>query len=314
MANEMKAMLSQKNQRVLVTGGTGFIGVPLCKMLLLQGHSVTVLTRDVIRANTLFDGRVTLVGDMARVANDTAFDVIINLAGETVSQRWSDEAKQRIINSRVSVTQSVVDYVARATQKPRVMISGSALGYYGVSDSLEFTENSTPTTDSFSAFPRDVCAKWESTAQRVEQHGVRLCILRTGVVLEKDGGALAQMLLPFQLGLGGPMGNGQQWFSWIHRDDLIGMMVHMINHDELKGAFNGTAPNPVTNRDFAKALGRALHRPSFMPLLPFQIRLLFGEMGDVLLLSGQKVLPRNAQASGFVFGYADVDVALRRMF
>lgn len=314
MASKLNAMLLQKNQRILVTGGTGFIGVPLCNMLLLQGHSVTVLTRDVIKANTLFDGRVTLVGDMARVANDTAFDVIINLAGETVSQRWSDDAKARIINSRVSVTQALVDYVARAAHKPRVMISGSALGYYGVSDSLEFTESSTPTTDSFSAFPRDVCAKWEAVAQKVEACGVRLCVLRTGVVLEKNGGALGQMLLPFKLGLGGPMGSGQQWFSWIHRDDLIGMMVHLINQDELRGAFNGTAPNPVRNVEFAKALGRALHRPSFMPLLPFQIRLLFGEMGDVLLLAGQKVLPRNAQASGFVFGYADVDDALRGVF
>ncbi|MBY0429468.1 MAG: TIGR01777 family oxidoreductase [Alphaproteobacteria bacterium] len=313
-ANKLNVALSQNNQRILVTGGTGFIGVALCNMLLSQGHMVTVLTRDVNKANALFDGRVILVGDMARVANDTAFDVIINLAGETVSQRWSDAAKQRIISSRVSVTQALVDYVARTTHKPRVMISGSALGYYGVSDSLEFTENTSPTTDDFSAFPREVCAKWEATAQKVEAYGVRLCILRTGVVLEKNGGALGQMLLPFKLGLGGPMGNGQQWFSWIHRDDLIGMIVHLINHDALRGAFNGTAPNPVTNKEFARALGRALHRPAIMPLLPFQIRLLFGEMGDVLLLAGQKVLPHNAQQSGFVFSYAKVNDALQAIF
>ena len=302
--------LSKPNQRILVTGGTGFIGKPLCSMLMQQGHAVTVLTRNVKTATRMFDGRASVVGNIAQLPGDQTFDIIINLAGETVSQRWNDDSKARIIQSRCSVTQDLVDYVARAVQKPRVMISGSAIGVYGTSTTQSFTEETPPTNDAFSAFPREVCARWEACAKQVEQYGVRVCLLRTGVVLEKNGGALGQMMLPFNLGLGGPMGDGQQWFSWIHRDDLIGIIIHLINHDEISGAVNGTAPNPVTNKEFAKALGKAMHRPSFIPLLPFQIRLLFGEMGDVLLLAGQKVLPCRVQASGFVFRYGDAAAAL----
>ncbi len=294
-------------QRVLVTGGTGFIGTALCQTLIDQGHRVTILTRDAASAAAKLHGRVTFIPALTAIATDEVFDTVINLAGEPLaSGRWSEAKKRRIHESRVHTTEALLTLIARLEHKPALLISGSAIGYYGNDAVRDLTEESSPNP----GFTNEVCAVWEAAARKAEAFGVRVCLLRTGIVLEKNGGALAQMLFPFEFGLGGPMGSGGQWMSWIHRDDLIGLMLHIIHDGTIRGPINATAPNPVMHRDFVRALGRAMKRPAFLPLPGFVLRLLLGEMGQALLLEGQKVLPTKAQAHGYVFRFAHISEAL----
>lgn len=299
--------LAVPHQRILITGGSGFIGSRLGQVLINDGHHVTVLTRDKIRAAALFKGKITLIDE---INHADYYDVIINLAGEPIGNgRWTKKKRQAIYESRLQLTQSLIDYIASVDRKPSVFINGSAIGYYGSHPDEVFTEDSAPAEHKL---PHDLCQQWEALAAQAKEYGVRVACLRTGIVLGIEGGALAQMLIPFEFGLGGKMGSGQQWMSWIHIDDVIDIIASMINHN-LEGPVNVTAPNPVTNAAFTRALGKALKRPTFMALPALNIKLLFGEMGEELLLKGQKVLPQKVLDSGYRFRYPTIDSALNQL-
>lgn len=281
---------------VLITGGTGFIGRRLADALIDAGHRVTILTRDMRKAAWM-TGPVTVIDDLDRLGDEAAFDAIVNLAGEPHG-RWTATKKRKLLDSRLQVTQSVLRLIARSRTKPRVLVSSSAIGVYDES------------ADSFS---RTLCTAWERCALNAEHHGVRVVLLRTGVVLDADGGPLGQMLLPFELGLGGRLGDGRQWMSWIHRDDLVSLIARAIADPHIAGPLDATAPEPVSNAVFARTLGHTLRRPAFFPLPAFVLRALFGQMADEIMLSGQRVLPLQASADGFTFRYARLDVALRHI-
>lgn len=295
--------------RVLIPGGTGFLGRALAGRLQEAGYEVIVLSRQPERARlppgvqaVRWDGR-TAAG-WASLA-DGAF-AIINLAGESIGQRWTEAVKRRIRESRLQASQAVVEAIAAASTKPQVLLQSSAVGYYGPRGDEQLTEEDPPGTD----FLARLAVEWEASTQPVEAMGVRRVILRTGVVLERDGGALAQMLLPFRLFLGGPLGDGRQGFSWIHRADWVEAVKFLMEHPEARGPYNLTAPQPVRNAEFARILGRVLGRPSWLPVPAFALRLAFGEGAD-FLLTGQFVRPRRLLEAGFRFRYPDLESALR---
>jgi len=239
--------------------------------------------------------------------NEQTFDAIINLTGEPIAdRRWGNLQKQRILDSRVNTTNALVDYMKAATTKPKVFISASAIGYYGVGTTDEAIDEMGLSDDSFSS---ELCKIWEATATQAESLGVRTCLLRTGIVLGK-GGALSKMVPPFKLGLGGQIGTGSQWMSWIHINDLVGIILHCIETDELKGPVNGTAPNPVTNKVFTESLGKVLKRPTLLPMPSRVVRLLMGQMGEELLLSGKKIVPVKVLGTGYIFQYEILKDAL----
>ena len=239
-----------------------------------------------------------------------AFGAVVNLAGEPIAaRRWSDGHKARILDSRLQVTRTIVNAIRDAASPPAVFISGSAVGYYGPLRDEIVTEDAPPGSD----FLASVCAQWEAEAMRAAGRARVVCV-RTGLALERDGGALPQMLPPFKFGVGGPVGSGRQYWPWIHRDDWIALVRWAIDTPSVTGPVNATAPSPITNAEFARALGRALHRPAFMPAPAFALRLLLGEMADALLLSGQRAVPAKAQRLGFTFRYSQLDDALRAIF
>ncbi|MEO8461203.1 MAG: TIGR01777 family oxidoreductase [Dokdonella sp.] len=287
----------------LITGGSGFIGRALCTSLVADRQRVTVLTRNIDRARSRLPADVTLIDRLDR-ARDV--DTVINLAGENLAAgRWTEARKRAFFESRIGTTQRVNAWIGSLSRRPSVLISGSAIGRYGPRGDEQLDENSAAGND----FSARLCAAWEAEALKAEALDVRVCCLRTGIVLGADGGALAKMLLPFRLGLGGPMGDGRQWMSWIARDDLVALIRWLMETSTAHGAFNGTSPRPVTNAEFAQALGRALHRPALLRTPAFALRLLFGEMAD-LLVRGQRVLPRRAIAQGFAFQYPGLTSAL----
>ncbi|OAX87404.1 TIGR01777 family protein [Xanthomonas nasturtii] len=289
--------------QLLITGGTGFIGQALCPALLQAGHKVSVLTRDPRRASRKLPG-VTAVDTLDGVRADA----VINLAGEPLAAgRWSDASKQRFRASRLGMTRQLHDWIAQqpVAQRPAVLISGSAVGYYGERGDTVLTETDTA-GDDFSAV---LCRDWEAEANTIAALGPRVSWVRTGIVLDRDGGALARMLPAFRFGGGGPFGDGRHWMSWIHRADMVALLLWLLQHGE-PGAYNATAPNPVTNADFARTLAQVLHRPALLALPAGVLRLGFGEMADLLLVS-QRVLPQRALAAGFGFQYAHLDAALR---
>jgi uncharacterized protein (TIGR01777 family) len=284
--------------KIVVAGGSGFIGEPLVRSLVQRGDDVFVLTRSPSKVNA---GRA-LSWDGAWRDDVANADAVINLAGENVGEgRWTAERKNRIVESRVKTTRALVDAMTRG-----VLVNASAIGYYGARGDEMLDENAPPG----SGFLAAVVKQWEEVAREAESK-VRVAILRFGVVLAKEGGALGKMLLPFKLGAGGPIGSGEQWMSWVDRDDVIRMIEWAVDRDGARGVYNVTAPDPVRNRDFARALGRALHRPSFMPAPAFALRLLFGQMADEMLLAGQRVVPIRATAEGFVFRYATLDESVK---
>ena len=286
---------------ILITGGTGFIGSTLCSRLVENQHHLVVVSRHPERIKPPVQG----IDSLANL--DMVFDAVINLAGEPiVNKRWTDQQKQRILNSRLDTTQALIDYFARIETKPHVFISGSAIGYYGTGRTNDPIDETGAGDDSFSS---QICRQWEAIALKAEPLGIRTCLLRTGVVLG-NGGALAKMLLPFKLGAGGRMGSGTQWMSWIHIRDLIGIILYCIEHDGIQGPVNGTAPSPVTNQVFTKALGRVLNRPTIFPMPAAAIKLLMGQMGEELLLAGKKILPRKIQDAGYEFLFEDLEEAL----
>jgi len=290
-----------RSMHTLITGGSGFIGRALSNRLLAEGHCVTVLTRKPTPATGLQSNRaVRSLTDVGPV------DAVINLQGENLaSGRWTAARKRAFVVSRVDFTRELVEWISVSSKRPGVLVNGSAIGWYGDRRDETLTESSAPGED----FAAQLCRNWEAEALRAEALGLRVCRLRTGVVLDRDGGALKKMLPAFRAGAGGPLGSGGQWMSWITRHDLVRMILWLAQTPTLSGAFNGTAPEPLRQADFAKALGRALNRPAVLPMPEFVLRLLFGEMAG-LLLGSQRVLPEAATTSGFRFDHADIEAAL----
>lgn len=293
---------------VLITGGTGFIGRELCTGLLREGHQVTVLTRELGAAAGRLPEGAEAIDDLARTES---VDAVVNLAGANLGgQRWNRVGKLDFRSSRIDTTRRLIDWMSELAVKPKVLVSGSAIGWYGPRGDEKLSETDPPGSD-YSAM---LCRDWEAEALRAEALGVRVCTLRTGIVLggqgPAGGGALAQMLPAFKLGGGGPMGSGRQWMSWVHRADLIALIRFLIEHDSTQGPFNGTAPEPVTNGEFAKTLGRVLHRPAILPMPGFMLKLIVGEMAEILL-TGQRVIPQAALDAGFVFRFSSLEAALR---
>ncbi|HEV7571416.1 MAG TPA: TIGR01777 family oxidoreductase [Thermoanaerobaculia bacterium] len=294
-------------KRLVVAGGSGFIGEPLVRRLLGRGDDVAVLTRNPsnVRAGRAVAWNPPAQGSWSDdVANA---DVVINLAGENVGGgRWTDERKKRIMQSRVDATSTLVEAMPRKPDRTRTLISASATGFYGNRGDESLDENAPSGT----GFLAEVTKRWEELARGAEPFA-RVIILRFGVVLAKDGGALAKLLLPFRLGAGGPMGSGQQWMPWIDREDILRIIEWSIDRDATRGTYNATAPNPARNRDFTRTLGRVLHRPAFLPTPAFALRIALGsEMADEMLLGGQRVLPKHAQDDEFEFAYPDLEPAL----
>ena len=292
--------------KILITGGTGFIGSALIKKLLPQEHQITVLSRNADKVAKLFADNVTPLTDLQALDVSDHFDIIINLAGAPIfDKRWTAAQKTIIRDSRIQLTQQLIDKIATMQQKPQLLISGSAIGFYGDQGDTELTEQSNSVAD----FSQQLCADWEQAALQAEQYGVRVCLMRTGLVLGRDGGLLQRMLLPFKLGLGGRIGNGRQWMSWIHLQDWIAIAENMINDNSMQGAYNATAINPVTNLEFSKTLAEVLNRPAFLPLPACVLKILLGEMSE-LVLGSQKVLPERLLQQGFEFQFSDLRHAL----
>ena len=297
--------------KYLVTGATGFVGKVLVERMLSEGHSVVILTRSPSRAKTKLPSAVKAFGwnpDTER-APQVAFDgidVVVHLAGEGVAEkRWSPVQKRKIMDSRVLGTRNLVETMISLPKKPSVFVSASATGIYGDRGDERLTESSAPGT----GFLVDVCKGWEEEAQRAESAGIRRVSIRIGIVLEQGGGALKPMMPLFKFGLGGPIGNGKQGMSWIHRDDLVSLFLFAAKTASVTGPVNGIAPNPVSNTEFTKALGHALNRPAFLPAPAFALRLAMGEMADIVLHS-QYVLPAKATGAGFHFKFTSLQDAL----
>jgi uncharacterized protein len=288
--------------KVVVAGGSGFIGRALVRALLARGADVAVLSRDPAKVREGRGVGWAAVGEAVRDA-----DAIVNLAGENVGGgRWTAARRQGILQSRLEATGRLVEALRAAPERARTFVSASAVGFYGLHGD-ETLDESAPSGGGFLA---DVTRQWEGAAREGEAFA-RLVILRFGVVLAADtGGALAKMMLPFRLGAGGRVGSGRQWMSWIDRDDVVRMILWALDNEAVRGVYNATSPEPVTNAEFSRALGRAMHRPAFLPAPAFALRLLFGRMADEVLLGGQRVLPARAAREGFVFEYPNLPRAL----
>ncbi len=293
--------------KFLVSGGTGFLGVPLVRALRQQGHDVTILSRGPKGPGAaLWNGGT----DDTLAARIEGTDVVINLAGEPIAGgRWTRARKDAILQSRVSGTSALAAAIAQATRPPSVFLTGSAIGYYGAQGDAVLDEQSPAGTD----FLAGVCMEWERAAAPAVAR-TRVVVARTGIVLDKIGGALPQIARPIWWGVGGPLGTGTQFMSWIHLQDWVGMALWAISRESVSGPLNLTAPTPVTNAEFTRALAGELHRPAFLRAPAFAIRLLLGEMADALLLGGQRVVPQKAIESGYRFRFATIDEALRDIY
>lgn len=301
--------------KVAITGATGFVGSRLVERLKSDGHQVVVFSRNVNKAENVFPkSTFPNVEIIAYTPTESGAwqdaiagcDGVVNLTGEPIGEgRWTPQRKQEILNSRKLGTQKVVEAIAKANPKPSVLVNTSAIGYYGTSETTTFDESSPAGND----FLAQVCQEWEAEAQKVKESGTRLVILRFGIVLGM-GGAIAKMITPFKLFAGGPIGSGRQWFSWIHRDDLVNLIIAALTKPEMEGVFNATAPNPVRMSELAQAMGEVMQRPSWLPVPNFAIEALLGE-GAIVVLEGQQVLPKRTQASGFNYQYTSVKEALK---
>lgn len=292
---------------ILITGGSGFVGRALCQKAMARGWEVSVLSRQPAdKVRQICGSKVRVVASLSDIAQLPAIDHVINLAGEPIMEgRWSTARKQKIRESRIELTRQLVNTLSRLPHKPATLISGSAVGYYGDAGETACTETQPAGQD----FAANLCRDWERAAQPVSVLGIRLCIIRTGVVLDASGGALKKMRLPFRLGLGGPIGNGQQWFPWITRDDLCALIFFLIEQKNCQGVFNATAPEPVRNETFTRALAAQLQRPALLPVPAFALKALLGE-ASVMLLGSQQVLPEAAQKTGFSFQHPSLEQAL----
>lgn len=296
--------------QVAVTGATGFIGRKLVAALDAAGHSTVIVTRRRESASRAFPNAAGVVEwDLPGRELDPGvlegLDGVVHMAGAPVAQRWTANAKRVIEESRILYTRALAGAIGRASRPPSVLVSFSAIGYYGVRGDERLDEAASAGTD----FLARVCRGWEGEAARAADSGVRVVNPRVGIVVGRGGGALAQMLTPFKMGVGGPIGNGRQWMSWVHVDDVIGIALDALTRGALAGPVNATAPEPVTNRDFSKALGRALRRPAVLPIPVLGLKVLFGGFADILA-TGQRVIPSKALSAGYEFRYADLDAAL----
>ncbi len=300
--------------KIAITGATGFVGTGLVEKLNTPENSLLILTRNAERCRRIFPAKVypnleiltytpTISG--AWQNSISGCDAVINLAGEPIAERWTSDYKKAILESRQLGTQKIVEAITKASNRPSVLISASAIGYYGSSETAIFDETSNPGND----FLAQVCQSWENEAQKVTTTGTRLVIFRIGIVLGK-GGALAKMIPPFKLFAGGPIGTGRQWFSWIHHSDLINLIISALERPEIAGIFNATSPNPVRMSALCDSLGKAIGRPSWLPVPSFALELLLGE-GAQVVLEGQQVLPKAISAMGFTYQYPELNAALK---
>jgi uncharacterized protein (TIGR01777 family) len=297
--------------KVFITGGTGFVGTTLTQKLAHEGHEVTLLTRSIKSHPASFQGVSYVEGDptqkgpwQEKVADQ---DVAINLAGASIFRRWSDSAKKLIWDSRIQTTQNLVEALSARKGKETHLFSTSAVGYYGFHED-EVLDEDRPSGEGFLA---DLSKGWESAAIKAQDYGADVILMRFGIILGRRGGALQQMIPPFKWWMGSALGSGNQWFSWIHEQDLVNIFLYLLNQKEISGAVNCTAPNPVTNRELTQVLGEVLSKPTFMPAVPgFMMSLILGEFGSVLL-KGQRVVPKKLLDAGFRFSFPDLRSALK---
>ncbi len=293
-------------KQYLITGGTGLIGSALCRRLIENGDQVIVLSRSLEKVRERCGYDVVGVESLDNIDKQLTIDLVINLAGEPIAdRRWTIERKAVLEQSRIQLTQSLIQWIFQRSSKPECLISGSAVGWYGDQEDNIVTEQSGFKDE----YTHELCQLWEQQALRAGQLGIRVCILRTGLVLAKHGGFLAKMKLPFQLGLGGKIGSGKQYMPWIHIEDMLDIIQFLADNEQMKGVYNACSPFPVTNQQFAQALAQQLHRPAIFPMPSAILKTLLGEMSQ-LLLTGQRALPANLQANGFTFNYTDIDTAL----
>ena len=298
---------------VLVTGATGFIGSRVCDALHEKGDTVHVLSRNPAHAQTKLHSVKSVYGwnpETEQLPSEAISDVktVIHLAGETIAGRWNATKKRRIRDSRILSTRNLVASLAYAAPKPAVLVCASAIGYYGDSGDEHFTEASPAGTD----FLAEVCQEWETEAQKATEFGIRVVTVRIGLVLGLGGGLLTQILPPFKMGVGGKLGRGTQWMSWIHVDDVVGIILHALENEKINGALNATAPAPVRNTEFTKMLGAVLRRPTLFPVPTFGLKLMMGEFADFVVLS-QNVLPEKTETSGYEFRYRTLESALNAL-
>ena len=299
--------------KIAITGATGLVGSRLVKKLNQEGHQILVFTRNPSKAQKVFPAstfsNLEIVQYTPQESGEwqksiSGCDGVVNLAGEPIAERWSPQHKKAIMESRQIGTRKLVEAIAMAESKPQVLVSGSAVGYYGTSETNTFEESSSSGDD----FLAQVCQNWETEAQKVTESGVRLVILRIGIVLA-NGGALGKMIGPFKMFAGGPIGSGRQWFSWIHRDDLVNLIYRAIQDSNMSGVYNATAPNPVRMNKLCQTLGEVMNRPSWLPVPDFVLELLLGD-GAIVVLQGQQVIPKKTQATGFDYQYGELKPAL----
>ncbi|MNO66736.1 Epimerase family protein [compost metagenome] len=291
---------------ILLTGGTGLIGRRLCRYWNAAGHRLTVLSRHPERVAALCGAEVRGIASFEEL-DDEQVDAVVNLAGEPIADRpWSVKRKALLWDSRVRLTERLVEWLEKRSQRPAVLISGSAVGWYGDAGERPLSEDSTAAGEDFAS---ELCLAWEQVASEAGKLGIRVVHVRTGLVLAPDGGFLQRMLTPFRMGAGGQLGNGRQWMSWVHIDDEVALIDFLLQRPDAEGPYNACAPQPVRNRDFTRALGEALQRPTLLGVPGFALRMLLGEM-SVLLLGGQRVIPQRLQDAGFQFRFNDLPTAL----
>jgi len=293
--------------KILITGASGLIGTALQKSFEEKGYEMLLASRGEPKSERDIQWNAEAGfadGDLPRLEG---LDAVVHLAGESISAlRWTDEKKKAIRDSRVHGTRTMIEAFARLVKKPSVFISASAIGFYGDRGDDELNE----TSSAGDTFLSEVSKEWESESRRAEDMGIRTVLLRNAIVLSKDGGALATMMTPFKLGVGGVVGSGKQWMSWVSLDDVVGIVNYVLENENLRGAINVASPNPVINEEFTKTLGEVLYRPTFLPLPEFAVNLVFGEMGDALLIDSTKVVPKRLLDAGFKFRYPDLKSAL----
>ncbi len=299
-------------KNILVTGGTGFIGQKVCERLVQEGYTIYILTRNKKLNRDKNSTKKNYIHALSEI-QDIHIDIIINFAGENIAQRWTKSRKQRIYDSRIVTTRNLISFLRAKKEKPTLLISASAVGYYGTDLKKAFTEeNETSTINS--AFASHLCKDWENEASHAIPLGIRTVFLRIGPVLAKDGGMLAKLLPSFYLGLGSKIGDGNQWLSWIDRDDLINLIMFIIHNPEINGVINATSPNPVTNTAFSFALAKVLNRPCLLKVPAFIFKLIFGQMADEIMIQGQKVFPKKAVSHGFEFSYPTIEQSFSKIF